>query len=572
MTRGVLAVVVVALLAASCAGDDTSPDASPDGSGGAAGTTPASPASSDPPGEEPAPPAGDGDPLTCWAAPPADGEPGITFEDVTTAYGLDTPLAGMQGHAAAWGDIDSDGHVDLLVGTFATARGDIYRDRGADGPAPDRLLRGGDGGFTVVDDFPEMFGRTSGAVFADLDGNGLADLVLSRNVTDRDPGGAVTEVLRNDGDGGFSPVDSGIDPAIGGRSIGVLDFDGDGLLDLVIVEDHYRGGRSRLYRNLGDLRFEDATGAVGFPDDVAGLGVATGDLNGDGHTDLFIGGSNRLFAGTGDGFAEVPDAIPPWQTYGNEDDVAGAVIADVDRDGRLDLVVGHHFNSTHNRQNAEVPVRLYLNRTAQPGAEIEFEDVTEAAGLIGLPTKAPHVDLVDLDNDGWPDLLTTASAGDGSGPAVFRHLGVEDGIPRFAAPEGLGELQYWVTGPTADIDRDGRRDVLLVEWYPSLPSLMLRNTSASGHWLEVSVGTELGGGVGTRVDVYEPGGLGDPARLLGAREIVVSFGYTSGVEPTAHFGLGDTDRVDLVVTPPRQDAIEMRDVAVDRHLRLPEGC
>src|SRR5690606_19752305 len=116
----------------------------------------------------------------------------------------------------------------------------------------------------------------------------------------------VTQLLRNEGS--FSVADSGIDPAIGGRSIGVLDFDEDGFLDLVFVEDHYRGGNSRLYRNLGGLRFEDATGSAGFPTGVHGLGVATGDLDGDGHTDLFIGGSNRLFAGTGDGFAEVEGA------------------------------------------------------------------------------------------------------------------------------------------------------------------------------------------------------------------------------------------------------------------------
>ncbi|NIR39288.1 MAG: hypothetical protein GWN07_25775, partial [Actinobacteria bacterium] len=63
----------------------------------------------------------------------------------------------------------------------------------------------------------------------------------------------------------------------------------------------------------------------------------------------------------------------------------------------------------------------------------------------------------------------------------------------------------------ADVDRDGRLDVLAVEWEPSLPSIMFRNTSASGHWIEVSVGAELGGGVGTRVDVFSSGAAGDPA-------------------------------------------------------------
>ena len=116
-----------------------------------------------------------------------------------------------------------------------------------------------------------------------------------------------------------------------------------------------------------------------------------------------------------------------------------------------------------------------------------FEDVTEEAGLVGLPTKAPHVEIADVDNDGWPDIVTTASADDGTRPAVFRHEGLIDGVPRFAAPAGLGAPQYWVAGPMTDVDRDGRLDILLVEWNPALPSLLLRNTSESGNWLEVSV-------------------------------------------------------------------------------------
>ncbi|MDQ3781883.1 MAG: ASPIC/UnbV domain-containing protein, partial [Actinomycetota bacterium] len=133
--------------------------------------------------------------------------------------------------------------------------------------------------------------------------------------------------------------------------------------------------------------------------------------------------------------------------------------------------------------------------------------------------------------------------------------------------------QYWVAGPTADIDHDGRLDVLLVEWEPALPSLLMVNRSASGHWLQVSVGPELGGGVGTTVAVYEAGGVGDPDRLVGMREIVATVGYTAGVEQIAHLGLGDIAEVDVVVTPPaRHDPVTLTGVAADQHLRLPSGC
>ena len=504
----------------------------------------------------------------CWGAEPAQGTDEISFADETDAHGLGDALTGMKGHAAAWGDVDGDGSVDLFVGTFATARTETYQERGANGPAPDRLLLGLGRTFELVAGFPEQFGRTSGAVLVDLDGDGDLDLVASRNVTDREEGVA-TAVLENTEEG-FVERESGIDPSLGGRSVGVLDYDGDGLLDLVILEDHYRGGSSRLYRSLGDFMFEDVTGQVGFPDDVHGLGLATGDLNNDGSTDLFVAGSNRLFAGTGSGFTEEPGAVGDWETFGPEDDVSGAAIADVNRDGWLDLVVGHHFNSTVDR-GSSVPVRLYLNETSDPGGPIELRDVTDTAGLTELPTKAPHVEIADMDNDGWPDIVTSASASEGSAPAVFRHLGLEGGVPQFAPPEGLGSPQYWVTGPTSDIDRDGRLDLLAVEWEPALPSIMFMNQTESGNWLQVSVSSALGG-VGSRVEVYEEGKAGEVDALLGARELTASLGYTAGVELMAHFGLGGENAVDVVVTSPGSDPVSLSAVAANSRIDVGGDC
>ena len=506
--------------------------------------------------------------IVCWTAEPAPGTGQISFSDATVEMGLVEPLTGMYGHAAAWGDINEDQYLDLLVGTFADRPVDIYVHRGASGPAPDRLLSRSGDGYVLNDGFPQTYGRTSGAAFADLDSDGDLDVVLSRNVKE-DQALDATAIYENVG-GAYRAVESGISSSLGGRSVGVLDYDGDGLLDLFIAEDRYRGGRSRLYRNLGDLQFSDVTGLAGLPEDLAGLGVATADVDDDGDVDLFVAGDNRMFIGTGDGFEEVSTDVFRWPPVGDEDDPAGAAFGDVDRDGRPDLVIGQHFNSTVDF-GVPAPVRLFLNRTMSGGG-IVFEDVTTASGLLPLPTKAPHVEIVDMDNDGWPDIVTSASAGDGTRPAVFRNLGLDGGIPRFEEPAGLGDSQYWVAGPAGDVDQDGRLDLLLVEFEPSLPSLLMRNESASGNWLEVSLGVEADG-IGSRVFVYEPrGSSGSEGRLLGSAGITAARGYSAGVAAIAHFGLGDVEFVDVVVQLPDGRELVEPDVPVNRHIRLPEGC
>lgn len=503
---------------------------------------------------------------TCWSAPPAAGSAGIAFADITAAAGMIEPLAGMFGHAAAWGDVNDDGLVDLVVGTFADRPQEQYRQRGADGPAPDRLMINTGGAFVVDDTFPESYGRTSGAAFADLDGDRDLDLILTRNVRpDQDLDASVVYENRA---GSFVAADSGIAAALGGRSVGVLDYDGDGALDLFIAEDRYRGGSSRLYRNDGSLRFSDVTADAGLPAALAGLGVATADVDGDGDVDLFVAGDNRLFLDAGDRFEEALSGTFSWPPVGDEDDPAGAAFGDVDRDGRMDLVIGQHFNSTVDF-DVPAPVRLFVNRT-EPGGEVAFVEVTEAAGLVPLPTKAPHVEIVDLDNDGWPDIVTSASADGGKSPAVFRGLGSVDGVPKFEPPEGLGAAQYWVAAPAADIDGDGRLDLLLVEFDPGLPSRLVRNDSASGNWFEVSVGGEAGGGIGAQVLVYAA--AASPPELLGSAGITASRGYSAGVLANAHIGLGDVEMVDVVVRLPGGTELSLRSVPANRSVRLPAGC
>ena len=295
--------------------------------------------------------------------------------------------------------------------------------------------------------------------------------------------------------------------------------------------------------------------------------MAAADFNNDRLLDLFVSGSNRMFvANEGGTFTEMAGDVFAWEIHGEEDDVAGVSVADIDRDGWMDLAVGHHYNSTVD-SGTRVPVRVYLNRGNNEDGFPRFEDITTEAGLPGLETKGPHVELNDFDNDGWPDLLVSASAAEGSAPAVFRHSGLENGVPRFETPEGLGSAQYWVAAPTADFNRDGRLDVFLVEWEPALPSLLLRNETQSGNWLQVSVGPEHGFGIGWRVSVFD----GDA--LIGSREITVTQGYSAGVSPVAHFGAGETATLRVTLEPPgSSEVFTLDDIAVNQHLRYPAGC
>jgi hypothetical protein len=284
-----------------------------------------------------------------------------------------------------------------------------------------------------------------------------------------------------------------------------------------------------------------------------------------------------------------------WPTSGGDDMVCGVAFGDVNRDGWLDMAVGPHYST---QWVEPVPVRLYLNRTAK-GGPVKFEDITAAAGMTPLPMKAPHVEIQDFDNDGWPDISTSTVllAGGKTYPIVFKHLGLKNGLPRFRQ-DALGvndfptaedrqikrsgtffkkmieerQIIYMAPGPTADYDNDGRLDMFLCSWGEEFNSLLLPNETPGGNWLQVQMQAPPGvtrPGIGARLEVYEAGKLGEAAALLGCREIASGFGYASAQPPVAHFGLGDRKQVDLLVTLPHgKGRIEQKGVTANQRLTL----
>src|SRR5215208_7536683 len=169
----------------------------------------------------------------CSGAPPSQGTTNITFSDVTEQEGItDEVTKDRWGHGVAWGDVNNDQSLDLLLGTFADYHSLVQQGYKSDTFKPDQLAMGSANGFTIAPDtnFPQTYGWTSGLTFADLDNDGDKDLVLSRNKEDKydqetTPGKTIA--LQNNG-GSFEIVSDAIPDndrhKIGGRSIAVLDY------------------------------------------------------------------------------------------------------------------------------------------------------------------------------------------------------------------------------------------------------------------------------------------------------------------------------------------------------------
>lgn len=516
-----------------------------------------------------------------------------TFKDVGIERGVLPHVAGIRGHGAAWGDIDGTGFPALFVTTFHNA-----------GSKPSMLFRNARGQFTLD---PQEVVRTSGigsgSLFVDLTNSGKLDLYISNCAHGKD---GVTFVpsflLRNDGTGKFTDVskDSGACPTgFQGRGLAALDYDGDGLLDLLICEQYYSPKVTTglaLYRNRGNHQFVLANESAGLPVGLGGLGVAVGDVNNDTWPDLFVScgtGEHRLFLNNGRGkFREVEAlrAVIRWDNLGREDFAAGACLADVNNDGLLDIVVGHHGKAPW---TAPMAIRMYLNRGVKDGVP-EFVDCTSTVGLTPLAMKAPHIEVHDFDNDGQPDIFTSiVKFQDGQPcPIIFRNQGSNAGLPSFsndawsvndfptAEDKALRQsgkffekalkekkIIYMAAAPCADFDRDGKMDLFLANWWLESPSLLLKNETVGGQWLDVViVGKKVNRmGIGTRINAYRSGMFGQPKGLLGSREIAIGYGFCSGQEARAHFGLGQETKVDLeIVYPHGRGRTVLRDATVGR--------
>ena len=333
------------------------------------------------------------------------------------AVGVD--VYGHQGIAV--GDVDGDGLEDIYVLQPSGLPNRLLHNDG-NGRFSDRTH---EAGLDLLDD-------SCAALFADLDNDGDQDLIV---ITPSAP-----LVFRNNGKGVFTrEAHSGFTIPSGASltSAALADYDGDGLLDIYICSydfwapgkrynsptpyyDATNGPPNYLFRNRGNLVFEDATKSAGLDsnNNRYSFAAAWGDYDNDGWPDLAVAndfGRKNLYRNQGDGtFRDVTAET------GAEDLGAGmsAAWGDYNNDGRLDLYFGNMWSSagqrlTHNRQfAAETPderVRGLFQRQARgntllAGRGGRFEDVTLDAG-VEMGRWSWATGFADLDNDGWDDIF-----------------------------------------------------------------------------------------------------------------------------------------------------------------------
>ncbi len=244
----------------------------------------------------------------------------------------------------------------------------------------------------------------------------------------------------------------GIDKTSGGRGTAVFDYDNDGWLDLAVTSAY---GGATLYHNNGDGTFTDVSLTSGLDASTNTFGVAAGDYNNDGFTDLYITrsgfymGEGQLFRNNGDGtFSDVTKEAGLEKVWGP---AFTASWVDYDNDGRLDLFVANNLGGLFERKT---PNRLFHNN-----GNGTFTEVTKEAGLHTIwPTIGGA--WGDYDNDGRMDLFLSNGLGrsqlyHNNGDGTFTDVSELAGVTAM----GFGSPAFWW-----DYDNDGWMDIGQFIW------------------------------------------------------------------------------------------------------------
>jgi hypothetical protein len=428
-----------------------------------------------------------------------------TFQDISAGSGLDVAGYGM---GVAVGDVDNDGRPDVYLTCYG---GDRFFLNQGDGRFRERTREAG------LDN--PLWG--SSAAFFDYDRDGWLDLVVV-NYLNIDPAQPCTD-------------------ATGAR--------------VYCHPSTFPGTVTRLYRNRGRdasgrwLGFEDRTLASGLGrTNGPGLGVLCADFNGDGWPDIFVANDNRrnhLWINRKDGtFTE--EAVLRGVAYnalGQVQANMGVAWGDVDGDGLPDLFVTH-LDSEYNALWNQGPLGQFRDRTANSGLPQARRRGT------GFGTV-----LADFDQDGALDLAVVnggvgarRSAAPGSywAPYAQRNQlfgnngnGVFQDISE-ANPALCGSLGVWRGLAVGDVDGDGAPDLLVTQIGGR--ARLLRNVAPRrGHWLLLRVLDPV-----LNRDAYGAEVRIEARSKRWVRLVQPGQSYLCSNDPRVHFGLGEVDHVEAI--------------------------
>ncbi len=238
-----------------------------------------------------------------------------------------------------------------------------------------------------------------------------------------------------------------------GTGVAIGDYDRDGRPDVFIVSKIEPG---RLFRNLGDWRFEDVTSAAGV-EDASGewkQGAAFADVDNDGLLDLYVcrfGAANQLFINQGDGTFREEAAARGLALV----DASGmGCFADYDGDGWLDVYIQTNLWDVSRHPEGQ------RDRLLRNNGDGTFRDVTDAAGMHDQPTQGHSATWWDYDEDGRPDLYV---ANDFATPDfLYRNNG--DGTFTDVLDAVVPHTTFSSMGADlGDVDNDGRIDLFVAD-------------------------------------------------------------------------------------------------------------
>jgi len=526
------------------------------------------------------------------------------FVDVAREAGLVAPVIyGSADHkdyileatgcGCAFIDYDNDGWMDifLLSGTQLS------------GPPPgatNRLYRNNrDGTFTDVTEKSGLHdvGWASGVCVGDYNNDGFEDLFCTYF--------GQNKLYRNNGNDTFTDVtkEAGLlnEKPRWGAGCTFVDCNRDGHLDLFVsnyvefdfkrapkpgansncnwkgipVECGPRGlppGYHSLYRNNGDGTFTDVSGPAGISQlrESYGMTAVSADFNEDGWPDIYVACDSTpslMLINSGKGTFREEGVLRgvALSDDGMEQAGMGIGVGDYDLDGHLDIFKTHFSEDTNG---------LYHNDGTG-----NFEDVTRAA-KIGVETRyiCWGAGVVDLDNDGWPDLFFTTGNvypqlekplpqyPNKSPRIVFRNLGngtfeelIDEAGPGIAAPHCSRGCAF------GDFDNDGDIDILIVNLNEP-PSLLRNDLHGDNHWLKVRlIGTKSNrSAIGARAVAHYGG-------KKQAQTVMSQSSFYSANDPRLHFGLGPATSADLEVHWPSGLLQKFPNIAANQLIVITEG-